>query len=97
MRFLSRKGRRVLRMAAWALVAGSNVAVRPSLWGIAFTQLLAFARRDWFARPPYLPVPDMRYLRFRMETVYGNGDVMPPTRDLLEYLHWCRTQRQLWL
>ncbi|MDA8386856.1 MAG: hypothetical protein M0Z88_11460 [Actinomycetota bacterium] len=97
MRSLSRKGRRMLRMAAWALVAGTNVAVRPSLWGIATTQLFAFARRDWYARPPYLPVPDLRYLSFRMETLYGTEDAMPPTRDLLEYLRWCRMQRRLWL
>ncbi|MDA8262673.1 MAG: hypothetical protein M0Z47_07565 [Actinomycetota bacterium] len=97
MRSLTHKGRRMARMTAWALVAGANVVVRPSMWGIAVAQLFAFARRDWYARPPYLPVPDMRYLRFRMETLYGTGDAMPPTRDLLEYLRWCRTQRQLWL
>ena len=47
--------------------------------------------RDGGAEPPFLPLPDRDYLRFRMETAYGGaGDQQPKPADLLTYLRWCR-------
>jgi len=66
-----------------ALVAG-----RPSLWLTAARQGVRLARRHWWRRPPFLPLPDRDYLRFRFETQYGAGH--PDPRDLLTYLDWCR-------
>ncbi len=70
------------------------VVARPGLWGTALRQAGRLARPRWWARPPFLPVPDPEYLRFRLETQYGAGGV-PAADDLVTYLEWCRaTERQ---
>ena len=72
------------------------VVARPSLWPTALHQATRLARRRWWARPPFLPVPDPDYLRFRFETQYGTGPyetgggARPDPRDLVTYLEWCR-------
>lgn len=43
----------------------------------------------WWARPPFLPLPDRGYVRFRLVTAYG-ATGRPEARDLVEYLEWCR-------
>jgi hypothetical protein len=65
------------------------VLVRPSLWPTALAQAHRLARPRWWTRPPYLPLPDREYLRFRFETQYG-GAGRPVPRDLVAYLEWCR-------
>ena len=50
---------------------------------------MRLARRRWWARVPFLPLPDPDYLRFRFETQYG-PDGRPDPHDLVEYLDWCR-------
>ena len=57
-------------------------------------QALRLARPGWWRRPPFLPLPDPAYLRFRMETAYGGaGDQPPRSADLVTYLRWCRDFR----
>ncbi|MCU1486225.1 MAG: hypothetical protein JWN67_2971 [Actinomycetia bacterium] len=64
---------------------------RPSLWGTAARQSLRLARPGWWRRRPFLPVPDPGYLRFRMQTAYGDTGQQPPiAADLVAYLRWCR-------
>jgi hypothetical protein len=65
------------------------VLVRPALWGTAVRQVFRLARDRWWRRPPYLPVPDRRYVRFRLETAYGT-DGERRAADLVRYLEWCR-------
>lgn len=68
------------------------VLARPSLWATAVAQVFRLARRGWWRRPPFLPLPDREYLRFRMQTAYG-GDPppgRPRVQDVLTYLRWCR-------
>jgi hypothetical protein len=72
----------------WVRSAGS-LARRPSLWGTALTQAGRMARPGWWRRPPFLPVPDPAYVRFRLETQYGRQD-LPEPQDLVVYLEWCR-------
>jgi hypothetical protein len=67
------------------------VAARPSLWGIAVVQVFRLARRGWWRRPPFLPVPDRGYLRFRLETQYGDPGHPIEADDIVAYLRWCRT------
>jgi hypothetical protein len=66
------------------------VLARPSLWWTALRQALRLARPRWWASPPFLPVPDPEYLRFRFETQYGAAGG-PDPRDLVAYLEWCRS------
>lgn len=97
LREIANRARLCFRLVIWGSVSSIAVAMRPSLYLIAVTQLRAFARKDWFLRFPFLPMPDIEYLRFRMETLYGTKDALPPTVDLIEYLRWCRMQRRLWV
>lgn len=64
----------------------------PSLWPAALVQARRLAPRRWWARWPFLPVPDRAYLRFRMETQYGGaGDHRAEPADVLEWLAWTRS------
>ncbi len=76
----------------WGRVALA-VAARPWLWPVAAAQVFRLARRGWWRRPPFLPLPDPEYLRFRIQTAYG-GSAPELDRvevdDVLTYLRWCR-------
>ena len=71
--------------------AALAVVVRPSLWGIAIVQLFRLARPGWWRQAPFLPRPDREYLRFRLETQYGDPDHAAEPADIVAYLRWCRT------
>ena len=76
------------RSMARAVVA---VALRPVLWSTACIQLFRLAPRGWWRRAPFLPLPDPTYLRFRMQTMYGDPDHLPEPGDLVTFLEWCRS------
>ncbi|HET9443850.1 MAG TPA: hypothetical protein VFO65_11040 [Acidimicrobiales bacterium] len=71
------------------------VLVRPWLWGTALTQAGRLAAPGWWRRWPPLPVPDADYLRFRMQTQYGDPGHRPDPSDLVAYLKWCRGFRRV--
>jgi hypothetical protein len=50
----------------------------------------AFRRRGWYARPPFLPLPDPTYLRWRMYTAYGDEAAVPPREDVVRFARWRR-------
>jgi len=70
--------------------AAVAIAPHPSLWPTAIAQILRLAPRRWWRRWPPLPVPDAGYLRFRLQTQYGDADREPEPHDLVAYLRWCR-------
>jgi hypothetical protein len=76
--------------ARTALATVVAVARRPWLWGTAVRQLFRLAPNGWWRRPPFLPLPDRRYLAFRLATQYGSPDHAPEPGDVVEYLLWCR-------
>ena len=53
------------------------VLVHPSLWLDRVAAGAAARPPRWWARPPFLPLPDPDYLRFRFETQYGAGRAGP--------------------
>ncbi len=75
--------------AVWAVVR------QPSLWTTAVLQLLTLAAPGWWRRSPHLPYPPDDYLRFRLQTQYGDPQHEPEPADLVSYLHWCRSMRAL--
>ena len=81
--------------AAWLASAAGAVLVRPRLWGVAIGQVVRLARPGWWHRRPFLPVPDPAYLRFRLQTAYGDPDREPEPDDVVTYLHWCRGFRRV--
>jgi hypothetical protein len=50
----------------------------------------AFRRRRWWARAPWLPLPDREYLRWRMYTAYADEDAVPPADDVVRFARWRR-------
>jgi hypothetical protein len=79
----------------WVVRAVVAVLAHPALWGTAVRQLLVLAPTGWWRRAPYLPLPDPAYLRFRLQTAYGDPDREPDPSDLVIYLHWCRAWPRL--
>jgi len=80
-----------------ALLGAVAVVLRhPDLWATALRQARLLARPGWWRRPPFLPVPDPDYLRFRLLTAYGgDGSAAPDPSDLVAYLRWCRAYPQV--
>ncbi|HSM17980.1 MAG TPA: hypothetical protein VK845_13420 [Gemmatimonadales bacterium] len=76
-----------------ALVA--RLAIRGAANPRLATDLLrtawAFRRRGWWKTPPFLPIPDRTYLRWRMETAYADPDAIPPVEDVIRFARWRRT------
>ena len=62
----------------------------PSLAIALVAALWAFRRRRWWAGPPFLPLPDPVYLRWRMYTAYGDESAVPPVDDLIRFSRWRR-------
>ncbi len=55
----------------------------------------AFRSRGWWRRVPFLPLPDVTYLRWRMYTAYGHEDSVPPTEDIIRFARWRRETMRL--
>lgn len=77
-------------MTSWVGRAALAVAVRPGLWGVAVAQSLRLGAPGWWRRWPPVPVPAPEYLRFRMQTAYGDAAARPSPEDVVAYLEWCR-------
>jgi hypothetical protein len=52
--------------------------------------LWAFRRRRWWAKVPFLPVPDRDYVRWRMYTAYADEQAVPPIEDVVRFARWRR-------
>ncbi len=52
------------------------------------------APTGWWRRWPPLPRPDPAYLRFRLQTAYGDPGRDPDPGDVVTYLRWCRRRRR---
>lgn len=79
------------RWSAWWTRAAFALVRRPGLWPTALRQIVRLAPSGWWRRWPPLPRPDPAYLRFRMETAYGDPYHAPEATDVVAYLSWCRT------
>ncbi|MBW3614434.1 MAG: hypothetical protein KY439_03880 [Actinobacteria bacterium] len=80
---------------AWLGRAAPAVARHPELWATAVVQCLRLAQPGWWRRWPPLPAPDSDYLRFRLQTQYGDADRDPEPADVVAYLKWCRSYRRV--
>jgi len=55
----------------------------------------AFRARNWYRTPPFLPLPPRSYLRWRMETAYGDPEARPDPREIERYVKWTTRMRRL--
>ncbi len=64
-------------------------SLRDPRTGIALLRVgWRFRRREWWKRAPFLPLPCATYVRWRMHTAYGDGDIVPPVDDVVRYARW---------
>ncbi len=76
--------------SALALRLTLRAALRPRLALDLLRAAWAFRRRRWWARPPFLPLPDPTYLRWRMYTAYADVEAVPPPDDVIRFARWRR-------
>lgn len=55
----------------------------------------SFRARDWYRRPPFLPLPPREYVRWRMFTAYGDESAVPPVEDVVRFARWRRETMHL--
>lgn len=72
------------------LVLTARAVRRPSLAVDLLRVAWRFRARDWYRRPPFLPVPDRTYMAWRMHTAYGDHHAVPPADDIERYARWAR-------
>lgn len=53
-----------------------------------------FRARDWWRRPPFLPLPPRAYMAWRNETAFGSAEVQATPDALARYLEWTETMRR---
>ena len=79
--------------ASWSSLAvrlAARAALRPRLTLDLLGALWAFRRLEWWRRPPFLPLPDQDYLRWRMYTAYADEHAVPPADDVVRFARWRR-------
>jgi hypothetical protein len=80
-------------MASWlslTLRLAGRALLRPRLAADLLRAAWAFRRRGWYRRPPFLPLPDAEYLRWRMYTAYADEGAVPPADDVVRFARWRR-------
>lgn len=81
------------RSRPWWLGVAGALARHPTLWATAIVQVARLAAPGWWRRRPFVPLPGPAYLRFRLETQYGDDrgpEAVPEPADVIAYLRWCR-------
>ena len=76
---------------AWArllLTLTARAIARPTLAADLLRVAWRFRRRGWHRQFPFLPVPSIDYVRWRMHTAYGDYAAVPPARDVERYARW---------
>jgi hypothetical protein len=77
------------------LALTARAAVNPRLAVDLVRAGWAFRRRGWYARFPFLPLPDATYLRWRMYTAYADEQAVPPVEDVIAFARWRRETMHL--
>ena len=67
---------------------------RPRLIPVMLATAWAFRANRWYRKPPFLPMPSRAYMRWRMDTAYGDGNTVVPSVDLERYLRWGSDMRR---
>jgi len=80
-------------MATWtslALALVPHALARPRVALDLLALAWAMRRRGWWKGPPFLPLPPVEYVRWRMYTAYGDEQAVPPLQDVLRFARWRR-------
>ncbi len=78
---------------SWTVLSlrlAARSVLNPGLAADLLSAAWAFRRRHWWRRPPFLPLPDRTYLRWRMYTAYADESAVPPIDDVIRFARWRR-------
>lgn len=64
------------------------VVRRPKLTLLLLRAAWRFRARNWYRRPPFLPLPPRKYLDWRFHTAYGDEAYLPEPGEVERYLRW---------
>ncbi len=67
---------------------------RPRLWPALISAAWAFRPRGWYRKAPFLPLPSKPYMRWRLETAYGDPDAVPPAVEIERFVTWSADMRR---
>jgi len=84
--------------AGWpslSLQLALRALVRPRLALDLARLAWSFRAREWYRHPPFLPLPPREYIRWRMFTVYGDEEAVPPLDDVVRFAQWRRQTMRL--
>lgn len=71
----------------------TRALVHPAVAAALLRVAWRFRSTGWYRRPPFLPIPDRDYVRWRMDTAYGSPDAVPPVDDVVRYAEWVSRSR----
>lgn len=80
-------------MASWSTLFIRlllKALIRPRLAVDLLRLTWSFRARNWWRRPPFLPLPPREYVRWRMFTAYGDDEAVPPAQDVVNFARWRR-------
>ncbi|MDH3271322.1 MAG: hypothetical protein OEN56_08330 [Gemmatimonadota bacterium] len=66
---------------------------RPRMIPYLLRAAWAFRARGWYRRPPFLPLPPRSYMRWRLDTAYGDPEAKPPLDEFERYIVWSAHMR----
>lgn len=66
----------------------ARALVDPSLARALIVVAWRFRDRHWLRHFPFLPLPSVAYVRWRMHTAYGDAGSIPPADDVIRYARW---------
>lgn len=78
-----------------ARAVAASVLRRPGLFWTTIVTGVGLVPRRWWRRWPPLPIPDRRWIAFRLETAYGDPNARPKVEDVSDYLAWAREMRAM--
>ena len=67
---------------------------RPLLWPALLSAAWAFRPKGWYRKPPFLPLPSKAYMRWRLETAYGDPETVPPADETVRFITWSADMRR---
>ncbi len=74
------------------LSLAARYAVRPLSAARAVRVGLKFRARSWYRRPPFLPLPPLEYINWRLHTAYGTA--LPEPGEVMRYVRWVDRMRK---
>ena len=86
----SHRGLRSIMNYGYVFRLAATAAMRPRLALTLVRIAWRMRARDWYRRPPFLPLPTARYVAWRLHTAFGDVDHSPDAAELERYATWVR-------